>query len=597
MARRPKKIDNEEVISPAELKKKHGLPEDIKQSDVDKLNLPSLDQEENEVLEELAERTHSKNTVALASLLEPPTEERLKWNPDGSIIPPLDYGYKADIPEGHYNVDIETEDGLFRRGKKTSRNTPMINVMTGSYRALYEAQLSNPSHLLSFEEDSDKEPETPDEASWQLSTILAISGTGMYNDQWRWLMNDTTRKWFNGIPINENKYRGLRRPKHTFDSAKISIKSATAVIKNSMNTGSDMDVFLPHSGIGVTIRPPSLSELIEFEKKIVEDRIHVGRRTRGLFGSNNLTYLYRAVWDCFIKCIKSTSLGELNQEALLNLISVQDIDLIAWLLASGKYPNGFLMAMPCFANPKNCNHITHELVDVRKLLVYDKSKLDSKQREYAGIFTRTVTAEEQDDYLERVTNKETHTSVKLITSDEDVEVEIAFHTPSLKTSFESAEVWINALENACNTAFEKPLYGEARERYIVEQQAATAALSFEHFVASISLINKDTGETVRVDTQDEVRELLVSLTEIPENYNIFLVGVLEYINYNRLYTIGVPNVKCPSCGGYHEAKDESGVGKRIIPFDPISVFSILCQQQIAPYLAKAEDHLKEKKTG
>ena len=76
--------------------------------------------------------------------------------------------------------------------------------------------------------------------------------------------------------------------------------------------------------------------------------------------------------------------------------------------------------------------------------------------------------------------------------------------------------------------------------------------------------------------------------------NHFMNGVQRFINRATLSVIALPNVKCPSCGGFHETDDEGEVNLHIVPVDPIVVFTILCQQQTHNYRREAEDLVKPK---
>lgn len=542
------------------------------------------------ILEEKQKTIEGNNTFA--HLLEDPMKQdsTLSWSPLGNVITPFEYGYLSPVGDDHYNVELRGKDGIFKVGQKASNQNPILFLMNGSYRSFVESTIASPSDILINENLNISQAEQ----IWKVSLLTASSFYGSYNDQFRWLMNDTSRKWYNGIRMPNGKIRGIRKPPISFDRAKATIRSATEVAKGILNTGTDIDIFLPHSGISVVLRSPNVSEFIELEKKIIEDNLTIGRSTRGLFGNSDLTYLYRAVWELFIKCIKSTSVEVIDEEFLRRMISLQDMDIIAWVLSCAKYPNGFLISLPCFANPNKCNHVSHEVIDLRKLYVVDDSLLTDKQRALAGDLSgKNATLEDVHAYVNDFQDRDN--IVELYSTDDALKIRIELVTPSVEAAFSSADKWINTIEKACDESFKQPLIGNARTRFLLEQKQATMAMMYEHFVENILIVNTETDEEVVLDDPDSIEQIILSISENEIHLNQFLTGVIKYINMNRLYVIGIPNIECPSCHGYHDAASHSQVGKRVIPLDPITVFLTLCQQQTSHYRRVAEDHMKETK--
>lgn len=493
-------------------------------------------------------------------------------------IPDFDYGYKNTMTEENLNVDLKK---LFISDRIKSTN-PTIFLSNGGMRSIGEKVLAQPNPLIFGEVP----PQNMKELDWINNYQYATITSMVRYDQYRYLNNDNTAKWRNGVTLPNGKSRNIRSPSPTLDKAKSSQSAASNLFKSVLNIGKDIDLFLYHSGFSVKLRAPSLSQFMMVDRKISQDNVELGRKTHGLIASADTTYAQRAIMDLFYDCLIDTSIGVMDRNELQHAISVLDIPVIAWALACAKYPTGFNLAMSCLANPNTCQHSWYSIIDPRQMYLVDENKLTERQRQIASIM-RKQTAEEYQDYWGEF-NYGGIEFIEFPVNDEERKVMIELANAPVDYAFQSADKWIKAITTQVETAFGLPLVGKERATYILEQAKATTCLKYAHFVNRIIVKDLDTEESVEITDEKEIFGALVDISNNELLTNVFMNGVNKFINRATNTIIAIPNVPCPECGGYHETDKVEEVGRHVVPIDPISVFTILCQQQTARYQSEAE---------
>lgn len=493
-------------------------------------------------------------------------------------IPDFDYGYKNTMTEENLDVDLKK---LFTSDRIKSTN-PTIFLSNGGMRSIGEKVLAQPNPLIFGE----RAPQNMKELDWINNYQYATITSMVRYDQYRYLNNDSTAKWRNGLTLPNGKPRGIRSPSPTLDRAKTSQSAATNLFKSVLNIGKDIDLFLYHSGFSVKLHAPSLSQFMMVDRKISQDNVELGRKTHGLIASADTTYAQRAIMDLFYDCLFETSIGVMDRNELQHAISVLDIPVIAWVLACAKYPTGFNLAMSCLANPNTCQHSWYSIIDPRQMYLVDENKLTERQRQIASIM-RKQTPEEYEDYWSEF-HYDGAEFIKFPVKDEGREVMIELANAPVDYAFQSADKWIKAITTQVETGFGLPLVGKERATYILEQAKATTCLKYAHFVNRIIVKDLDTEESVEITDEKEIFGALVDISNDELLTNVFMNGVNKFINRATNTIIAIPNVPCPECGGYHETDKVEEVGRHVVPIDPVSVFTILCQQQTSRYQSEAE---------
>lgn len=510
--------------------------------------------------------------------------DEIGFNIESVEIPSFDYGYKNPMTAENLEVDMSK---LFTGAKPRSGN-PTVFMLPGGTRSMMEKLIMYPNDVIS----DDAAPSSENEFEWATGYFYGMGQSSIIYDQYRYLVNNQKARWKNGTPLANGKLRGIRSPNPTIDKAKTNVNAAVALLHSAMNVGKDIDVFLYHSGFSVTLAAPTLSQFMALDRKISENNIEIGRKVMGLMHSADTLYAQKAIMDLFFDCVKDTSLGVVSREDLINSISQLDIPIIAWSLACAKYPNGFNLAMSCMAKPNECHHQWFSVINPRFMLFVDNDKLSEEQIRIASITRR----QSQEDFIrywnEFDFGEEQH--LEMPSLNENIKIHITFGNPPVGHYFKNADMWIGEITRQANESFKLPLVGTDRAAYIQSQVMATKALTYMHFISKIVMTDVETGDEVEITEENDIRGVLVSISGQEGMLNHFMNGVQRFINRATLSVIALPNVKCPSCGGFHETDDEGEVNLHIVPVDPIVVFTILCQQQTHNYRREAEDLVKPK---
>lgn len=510
--------------------------------------------------------------------------DEIGFNIESVEIPSFDYGYKNPMTAENLEVDISK---LFTGAKPRSGN-PTVFMLPGGTRSMMEKLIMYPNDVIS----DDAAPSSENEFEWATGYFYGMGQSSIIYDQYRYLVNNQKARWKNGTPLANGKLRGIRSPNPTIDKAKTNVNAAVALLHSAMNVGKDIDVFLYHSGFSVTLAAPTLSQFMALDRKISENNIEIGRKVMGLMHSADTLYAQKAIMDLFFDCVKDTSLGVVSREDLINSISQLDIPIIAWSLACAKYPNGFNLAMSCMAKPNECHHQWFSVINPRFMFFVDNDKLSEEQIRIASITRR----QSQEDFI-RYWNEfdfGEEQNLEMPSLNENIKIHITFGNPPVGHYFKNADMWIGEITRQANESFKLPLVGDDRAAYIQSQVMTTKALTYMHFISKIVMTDVETGDEVEITEENDIRGVLVSISGQEGMLNHFMNGVQRFINRATLSVIALPNVKCPSCGGFHETDDEGEVNLHIVPVDPIVVFTILCQQQTHNYRREAEDLVKPK---
>lgn len=510
--------------------------------------------------------------------------DEIGFNIESVEIPSFDYGYKNPMTAENLEVDMSK---LFTGAKPRSGN-PTVFMLPGGTRSMMEKLIMYPNDVIS----DDAAPSSENEFEWATGYFYGMGQSSIIYDQYRYLVNNQKARWKNGTPLANGKLRGIRSPNPTIDKAKTNVNAAVALLHSAMNVGKDIDIFLYHSGFSVTLAAPTLSQFMALDRKISENNIEIGRKIMGLMHSADTLYSQKAIMDLFFDCVKDTSLGVVSREDLINSISQLDIPIIAWALACAKYPNGFNLVMSCMAKPNECHHQWFSVINPRFMLFVDNDKLSEEQIRIASITRR----QSQEDFI-RYWNEfdfGEEQNLEMPSLNENIKIHITFGNPPVGHYFKNADMWIGEITRQANESFKLPLVGNDRAAYIQSQVMATKALTYMHFISKIVMTDVETGDEVEITEENDIRGVLVSISGQEGMLNHFMNGVQRFINRATLSVIALPNVKCPSCGGFHETDDEGEVNLHIVPVDPIVVFTILCQQQTHNYRREAEDLVKPK---
>lgn len=516
-----------------------------------------------------------------------------------------------EVPEFVMDQDAITlkEEDLFIKNKKLNLNVkgyvfPKGNIWRPPYQLRYSPdQIDDNGNLLvpPIEEFGqlrvDNEADmTVEQMAWGASYLKGAEVSLPVNGTMLERMVDDKARWRNGARGEDGKYKGIRNPKASFTRAGIDEQKAAQVASTALLGGSHTTVFLVHSGFSVVIKPPTISQLSVLDYKVGSGNQEFGRHIKGMMGTHENTNTVRAVMDLFYSCLIDTSLGTTDRIVLEQNISWMDVETIAWVLACSKYPNGYHMVIPCLADPKGeCTHVWTETVNIKMMWFVDDTRISPKQAAQISHKYDKTSFEDVQEYLSEFDFSEFDT-LKIEPDESDFILEFKFVQPTVIQAFACADEWNASLLAASNEAFATPLSGKEKELFIAAQRRISLALNYVQFIESIRLVSREDDPDVQphvIEDRESITRIVGDLAANVYNNSLFLTAVMKFVSMSTCALVGIPNLKCPSCGHVHEADHPDQEMKHLIKLDAFGLFIDLCQQLAQPYRSLVEEESKE----
>lgn len=352
------------------------------------------------------------------------------------------------------------------------------------------------------------------------------------------------------------------------------LKGEKAVIRvlQTLGLGNLFQVPLWHTGIWVTIKPPTEAEIIELNRQMINDKIEFGRYTYGLAFANTTAYTTDKLVSFILDHIYNTTIKSdtLTTDDLRNLISSQDIPILLWGIACTIYPNGFKYQRACISDPEKCNYTLEENINISKLLWTDIELLTDYQKEHMSFRqARSRSMEQITRYKDELAS--IHKSrVKL---DINKDIYITIKSPSITEYVNSGHIWINTIVEAVERTIDTDVSEKEKESLITKYAQASRLRQYGHWIDVIEV------ETNISNDQETINELLNVLSSDNDIFSDIMNKIKTYINNSVISLVGIPTYECPSCN----LKQEDTTYPKftnIIPMDVQQLFFGLFTQRL-----------------
>lgn len=350
------------------------------------------------------------------------------------------------------------------------------------------------------------------------------------------------------------------------------LKGERAVIRfiSHLGLGTLFQTPLWHSGLWVTFKPPTESELIELNRILVSDKIMFGRYTYGLVFSNLLSYTTDRLVDFALAHVYDLTAksDKVTVDNLKEHISCLDIPSLLWGFVCTMYPKGFKYRRACINDPEKCNYVLEEVLNLIKLQWTNNNALTDWQKTFmAGRQSKTKDLESILRYKEELCSAKHKRLV--INEGLDNEVFIIIKTPNITQYIEAGYRWVNDITETVNRTLGLKATDEERNTLVTRHGQASAMRQYVHWVDSIEY---DTNVINDAETIESTLDVLSADDEIRSQ---FIKGVIDYINHNTISIIGIPVYDCPKCKKPQEIEHQLPMHTNIIPIDVIQLFFAL----------------------
>ena len=355
------------------------------------------------------------------------------------------------------------------------------------------------------------------------------------------------------------------------------LKGERAVIRfiSHLGLGTLFQVPLWHSGIWVTFKPPSESEIIELNRMLINDKIKLGRYTYGLSFSNVSSYTTDRLVDFALAHVYDlTSKAEdINIDNLKGFISCQDIPSLLWGFICTMYPRGFKYRRACVNDPEKCNFVLEDTLNISKLQWTNTNALTEWQKTFmAGRQSKIKDLTSINRYKEELTRLQKKKII--INEGRSNEVSIIIKTPTITEHIESGHRWITEIVDIVEKTVGLDANEADRNNFVVRHGQASAMRQYGHWVDSIEY------DTNIINDRETIEATLDIISSDDEVRTEFIKGVVDYINSSTISVIGIPVFDCPSCKKSQESIIELPQFVNIIPLDVIQLFFGLLTQRL-----------------
>ena len=377
------------------------------------------------------------------------------------------------------------------------------------------------------------------------------------------------------VDQNGLKLAGLQPKMKQIENQTLKGERAAIRLMKHLGLGTLFQTPLWHTGIWVTFKAPSESEIVELNRQIFDDKIQMGRHTYGLVYSNTMAYTVQRLVDFALDHIYDTTMvsEEIPSGTLKNVIKTQDYPSLLWGFVCTMYPRGFHFSRACITDPSKCNHVVNELLNVSKLQWVNRNAMTVWQKTHMSIrHPNSKNLESIKRYQEELNKiQEKHV---VFYKDDPREVAITLQTPTLTDYIESGHRWIDDMVDMVNNTLGMDANENERNSYITRHSQASALRQYVHWIKSIEFSSNIVDER---ETIEKTFNMLSSDNEIREELT---KAVLDYINSSTIAIIGIPVYDCPKCGSDQTNDIVMPYHKNIIPLDVTQLFFGLITQRL-----------------
>lgn len=345
-----------------------------------------------------------------------------------------------------------------------------------------------------------------------------------------------------------------------------------------MEMGSVFRMPLWNTGMWLTLKSPGEDVLLEMNRRMLNEKIDLGRETDGAVYSNFSVFAAQVIMSTVLDNIYQMNLK--TEKNPLSLISVHDIIPLAMGLAATIWNNGFVYRRACTHDVAKCTHVVEEKLDISKLLFVNRKALSPKQ---LAIMAKTKNGEitEADLTAYREENYKAQTRNVVIRQGQPTEFMLRLRVPTVMEHFESGNVWINDLKDSVNKTLTIDAGDNERNTFLDQHSKATMLRQYIHWIEGIQF-----GEDNMITSREALQNIMNRISSQDDVRNEIIDAVRKYIDHTSLTVVGVPTYKCPNCQGENKVKGTQEAFEGIIPLDVYNTFFLLLVQAVGRIISR-----------
>ncbi len=342
---------------------------------------------------------------------------------------------------------------------------------------------------------------------------------------------------------------------------KLTGERAALRVRAILGFGGLVTIPLYHSGFTITLQAPREGSVIELYRRIMEEKIDLGRMTYGLVFSNEQSYIQNIVMEFCRAYIYESSL-RVEDATVLDYVKSQDIPIIVNAMARLIWPQGFYYSRALTTVEGIDNHqVVTGRINIAKLLWVDNAGLTERQRALLSRRARgSIT----------VADLETYDKEFLLSAGRQVRINdslaLNLSVPTASEMAEDGNVWISGIVELVDSTFTQTAPDESARNEQINIHARAARLrKYGAWVKSVEIDGQE------ADDAEAVMSTLEALSKTDEVEKIER-EIKKFMDDTTVALIAIPET----------SGQESGLPRfpHLIALDVLNTFFILLSQKI-----------------
>lgn len=385
-------------------------------------------------------------------------------------------------------------------------------------------------------------------------------------------VNDPKRRWDKRVAYTDEngKQIDITTKPRAVSTNTLSTASVVMLINEAESTGITLSIPLYASGFHVTVAPPTLADFVSMSSLARQAQYDAFSATWGMRFTNSIATKTEVFVRSILRHVVSTSLEMTGpkEDQLLKAIHPYDIPHLLAGYAATFLPDGFEYERGCMANPGTCSQVAKGRLNVRDMMLVDKTALSSAQLTHLA---KTAAKSHSHDSLRTYRNGFNRVERVAITP----HVDATIGDINLMDYFSATSETIALVESFVREM--GPASESTRSAEITRFIESTDILKHVHWIKALHV--KRNGTEVLLSQPEHIRSALQALASNEKAAEQLDKAVNDYHNRHIFSHVGVSGYRCESCGGYNSG-DISQRLFNLIPVEALRFFSLLLAYQM-----------------
>lgn len=338
--------------------------------------------------------------------------------------------------------------------------------------------------------------------------------------------------------------------------------AAVLMVSKILGIGDVFNVMLPHSGIWVTLKPPTEKDLIDFYNTVFREKVVFGRQTSGLSLTNFSVHLNDSLFRFILNHVHSINYGDIQKEDLHKYMLVYDFRILAIGFAMTRYANGFDYQRECTSDVENCTHVTEATLSLAKLIWVDNSALTDAQKLILSEYRpRKLGLESYRKYIAE------HTRVTSSSFTTTNGITLKLRIPTFEEYTTDGLAWVNGVNNSIESIIVEEGDDDKVKKEVLNQYIKASVLrQFNSYIDYIEV-----GDNV-ITHRPTINKMLETFSSDDIMRNEITNAIIEFKAKTTIAIVGIPEYNCPVCGKAQHTNSESERFVDVIPLDAMHLF-------------------------